>query len=238
MGTEARLELRRRWASNTGSHARQYQSEGDSHCRSQQGRQPKDGVQVIAQEDQHDIDTAERAPRPPVMRFVPERSAYGTEAVVAKGLGINISKGEQAKGRVLLQTGKRVSPRPRRTNDYEICVIGAHAGPAAICICQCRGGSGKDDPHEEVLCAITKNPGKYDRDEVVLSARYVTDNRHEEVLRNSRCSDGARILDIGKHGAASSVARFMPNRSAYAWSVTVLACAMSLPACRCPAGFG
>lgn len=27
-----------------------------------------------------------------------ERSAYGTEAVVAKGLGINISKSEQAKG--------------------------------------------------------------------------------------------------------------------------------------------
>ena len=75
--------------------------------------------------------------------------------------------------------------------------------------CANRGATAvKDDANDEVLCAIAKNPSAYDRDEVVLSARYVTDNRHEEVLRNSRCSDGAQILDIGRHGASSSVARF------------------------------
>lgn len=61
---------------------------------------PKTGAQVIAQEDQHDIDTAERGRAAATSDEVraTERSAYGTEAVVAKGLGINISKGEQAKG--------------------------------------------------------------------------------------------------------------------------------------------
>lgn len=61
---------------------------------------PKTGAQVIAHEDQHDIDTAERG-RPAATSDevrATERSAYGTEAVVAKGLGINISKSEQAKG--------------------------------------------------------------------------------------------------------------------------------------------
>lgn len=61
---------------------------------------PKTGAQVIAHEDQHDIDTAERG-RPAATSDevrATERSAYGTEAVVAKGLGINISKDEQAKG--------------------------------------------------------------------------------------------------------------------------------------------
>jgi RHS repeat-associated protein len=61
---------------------------------------PKTGAQVIAHEDQHDIETAERG-RPAATSDevrATEVSAYGTEAIVAKGLGINISKDEQAKG--------------------------------------------------------------------------------------------------------------------------------------------
>ncbi|MES9027173.1 hypothetical protein AAHH21_13785 [Stenotrophomonas sp. BSUC-16] len=172
---------------------------------------PKTGVQVIAQEDQHDIDTAERGRAAATSDEIraTERSAYGTEAVVAKGLGINISKGEQAKGGGFCCKLGSASAQDR---EGQMTMKSASLVPMLGLLLSAYASVGaaavKDDPHEEVLCAITKNPGKYDRDEVVLSARYVTDNRHEEVLRNSRCSDGARILDIGKHGAASSVARF------------------------------
>ncbi|PII13435.1 hypothetical protein CR918_17680 [Stenotrophomonas indicatrix] len=64
------------------------------------------------------------------------------------------------------------------------------------------------EPRDELLCAIAGNPGQHDGEELVLSATYITDNRHFEMLRNSHCGEGGHILVIGRHGSSDSVKRF------------------------------
>ncbi|MDV3514581.1 hypothetical protein [Stenotrophomonas sp. C1657] len=67
-------------------------------------------------------------------------------------------------------------------------------------------------PGDALLCAIASVPAQYEGAEVELAARYVTDNAHEEVLRNHRCAEGMRILDIGRHGGSDSVRRFYADQ--------------------------
>lgn len=64
------------------------------------------------------------------------------------------------------------------------------------------------EPRDELLCAIAGNPGKHDGEEVVLSATYITDNRHFEMLRSSHRSKDGCILDIGRRGSSESVKQF------------------------------
>jgi len=45
-----------------------------------------------------------------------------------------------------------------------------------------------------------------------VRARYVSDGRHEEVLEDLTCSQGRRIIDIGRRGDSESVARFYAER--------------------------
>lgn len=62
------------------------------------------------------------------------------------------------------------------------------------------------------LCDVVENFESYDGAEIELSARYVSDGKHEEVLEDLTCSQGRRIIDIGRRGNSESVARFYAAR--------------------------
>lgn len=63
------------------------------------------------------------------------------------------------------------------------------------------------------LCEIAENFEKYRGVEVELSARYISDGKHEEVLEDLSCSHGRRIIDIGRRGSSESVVKFYAERS-------------------------
>lgn len=62
------------------------------------------------------------------------------------------------------------------------------------------------------LCQVVANPDAYNGTDVEVRARYVSDGRHEEVLEDLTCSQGRRIIDIGRRGDSESVARFYAER--------------------------
>ena len=62
------------------------------------------------------------------------------------------------------------------------------------------------------LCHVVNNLDAYIGTDVRIRARYVSDGRHEEVLEDPTCSQGRRIIDIGRRGESESVARFYTER--------------------------
>lgn len=62
------------------------------------------------------------------------------------------------------------------------------------------------------LCEVVANLDAYNGTDVEVRARYVSDGRHEEVLEDLTCSQGRRIIDIGRRGDSESVARFYAER--------------------------
>ncbi|WP_313458447.1 hypothetical protein [Stenotrophomonas sp.] len=62
------------------------------------------------------------------------------------------------------------------------------------------------------LCQLVADLDAYNGTDVEVRARYVSDGRHEEVLEDSTCSQGRRIIDIGRRGDSESVARFYAER--------------------------
>ena len=62
------------------------------------------------------------------------------------------------------------------------------------------------------LCEVVEHFEIYNGVDVELRARYVSDGRHEEVLEDLTCSQGRRIIDIGRRGNSQSVAKFYAER--------------------------
>lgn len=62
------------------------------------------------------------------------------------------------------------------------------------------------------FCAIAQNLKNYLGTKVEISARYVSDGKHEEVLEDAACSDGCRIIDIGRRSNFDSVSAFYLER--------------------------
>lgn len=80
------------------------------------------------------------------------------------------------------------------------CMPSAHVGAM--------GASGRSI----ALCEVVENLSAYSGTDVELRARYVSDGRHEEVLEDLTCSQGRRIIDIGRRGDSESVKRFYAER--------------------------
>jgi hypothetical protein len=80
------------------------------------------------------------------------------------------------------------------------CMPSAHVGAM--------GASGRSIS----LCEVVANLDAYNGTDVEVRARYVSDGRHEEVLEDLTCSQGRRIIDIGRRGDSESVARFYAER--------------------------
>jgi hypothetical protein len=62
------------------------------------------------------------------------------------------------------------------------------------------------------FCEIAENLEKYKGVEVELTARYVSDGKHEEALESVSCGSGRRIIDIGRRGGSESVQKFYAAR--------------------------
>lgn len=62
------------------------------------------------------------------------------------------------------------------------------------------------------LCQVVANLDAYIATDVEVRARYVSDGRHEEVLEDLTCSQGRRIIDVGRRGDSESVAKFYSER--------------------------
>lgn len=80
------------------------------------------------------------------------------------------------------------------------CVPSAHVGAMGV------GDKSRS------LCEVVANLDTYDGIDVEVRARYVSDGRHEEVLEDLTCSQGGRIIDIGRRGDSESVAKFYTER--------------------------
>ncbi|KAA2284723.1 hypothetical protein [Arenimonas fontis] len=62
------------------------------------------------------------------------------------------------------------------------------------------------------FCEVAWNLQLYHGAKVKLSARYVSDGKHEEVVEDASCVGGRRIIDIGRRGTSESVAKFYAER--------------------------
>ena len=74
-------------------------------------------------------------------------------------------------------------------------------------------GASSVNEMQSALCKIAEDFEKYRGLEVEISARYVSDGKHEEVLEDLSCSHGRRIIDIGRRGSSESIVKFYAERS-------------------------
>lgn len=80
------------------------------------------------------------------------------------------------------------------------------------CACSAHVSEVGADGRQPSFCEVAQNLEKYRGTKVELRARYVSDGKHEEVLEDATCSDGRRIIDIGRRGSSEPVARFYAER--------------------------
>jgi hypothetical protein len=71
---------------------------------------------------------------------------------------------------------------------------------------------------EVSLCRVASDPGRYVGRSLKLSARFVSDSKHEEVLEEMNCAGGRMILDIGRRAKTDSVKAFYESVRAFCLS--------------------
>lgn len=68
------------------------------------------------------------------------------------------------------------------------------------------------DADQPSFCEVAQNLQLYRGTTVKLSARYVSDGKHEEVIEDASCNGGRRIIDIGRRSTSESVVKFYAER--------------------------
>lgn len=63
------------------------------------------------------------------------------------------------------------------------------------------------------VCELVRHSSEWQGKEVLVKARYVSDGAHEEVLEETQCDTGRKIVDIGRRSNTESVTAFYGERS-------------------------